>query len=304
MANNPFPAAPGYGQFPTGEFSPTIYSSNILEFFRTANVVDEITTTRYEGEIVGRGSEIRIMKEPLITVQKNLGRGGRLITQDMNDEDLVMIIDQDLSFRMYLDDIEKVVTHLDWASLAQDSGSFSLVNNYDQDILEYMRDNATQGTGTGTDASPVTIDFGPDETTPLNYINKFKKILDQNDVPPMGRYFVASPEFYEKLREEDSSIMDVSYSGDAQSMLRESKLGAGRMIHGFMMLQSNNLPQSTSNSREIVLAGHVEAVATANALTQYRTVQAPDQFGFYYDGQLVFGRKLLRPEALFIGHYQ
>ena len=43
------------GNSPTGNFSPAIFSQNVLMFFRTASVVEGITNTEYFGEIAAFG---------------------------------------------------------------------------------------------------------------------------------------------------------------------------------------------------------------------------------------------------------
>jgi hypothetical protein len=40
-----FPAAPGYGNLPNGNFSPTIFSQKALKAFRKVSVVEDITNT-------------------------------------------------------------------------------------------------------------------------------------------------------------------------------------------------------------------------------------------------------------------
>ena len=303
MGANPFSAAAGYNNLSQGNWSPVVFSKKALKFFRTVSVVEEITNTDFLGEIKGQGSEVEIIKEPLMSTQR-YKRGTKLVTQDLNDENLVLVIDQGIATQFVMDDIEKAFSHIGWVALAQGSAGYALRNEFDQEVLEFMLAGATQGTGTGTDATTVSIGFDTgDDFTPLNYILRFKRLLDENDVIEIGRWFTATPEFYEALGQEDSKLVDVSVMGDDQSMiLRAMKMGANRMVHGFTLFQTNNQPTSITNSRITVLAGHTSAVSTATAMTESETIRAQDTFGDIYRSLLVYGRGIVRPEALFMGH--
>ena len=63
-----FSTAAGYGNLPSGNFVPVIYSQKVLKFFRRASVAEAITNTDYSGEIENFGDTVNIIKEPTITV--------------------------------------------------------------------------------------------------------------------------------------------------------------------------------------------------------------------------------------------
>ena len=59
----------GYNNLPNDNFIPEIYSQKVQKFFRTASVVEDITNTDYAGEIENFGDTVRIIKEPVVTVE-------------------------------------------------------------------------------------------------------------------------------------------------------------------------------------------------------------------------------------------
>lgn len=294
-----FEAAAGYGNLPNGNWSPIIYSKKVLKFFRTVSVVDEVTNTDYAGEIKNEGETVKIIKEPLITV-RDYRRGKKIEPQDLNDEELSLVVDQAKEFSFQVDDIESAHSHINWSALAESSGAYALKDAYDTNILQYMYDNGTTNAGVGVQGTEKTVGYGAaNNFTPLDYVLRFKRLLDENDAPEMGRYFIAPPAFYEALVREDGKLIDMQVTGDPESALRNTKIGY-RKLHGFMMLTSNNLPVDSS-SDPIVLAGHVSAVATATTILKSESFRSHDFFGDVFRGLLVFGRKVLRPEALFSG---
>ena len=295
-----FGSAPGYGNLTRGNFSPEIFAQKAQKFFRTAAVVEAITNTDYAGEIADHGDKVRIIKEPLITTQ-TYTRGKELVIQDLDDQELTMLIDQGVAYAFPLDDVEAKQSHIDWASLASGSAGYAITDKFDTEVLQYMHDNASTNTDLGSAGSAKNIGYDAgDDFTPLDFINLSARILDENDVPAEGRWFCASPRFYQELALEDGKLIDVSVTNDPESLIRSRKFATSRMIHGFTMFKSNNQPLSSS-SDVTTLFGHKSAVSTASSISKSEVVRREKTFGNLHRGLLVYGRKVLRAEALFTG---
>lgn len=293
-----YTSAPGYGNLPQGNWSPVVFSKKALLFFRTAAVAESITNTDYSGEIADMGDTVNIIKEPAITVQSYV-RGQELNVQDIDDAQLQLIVDQGYYFAFAVDDIEKQFSHIDWESLAQSSAGYALTNKFDQNVLAAILAGATTSSALGTSGSPKTVGFGSgNDYTPLDIVNRMARLLDENDVPADGRWLTASPAFYEQLAREDSKLVDVMVTGDPESIIRNRKFATSRPVHGFTCFKSNNQPL-TAGSNATILCGHQSAVATATSITKSEMVRREKTFGDLFKGLLVFGRKVLRPEALF-----
>jgi len=296
-----FGAAPGFGNLPQGNWSPVIFSQKVLTFFRTAAVAEAITNTDFSGDISDFGDTVRIIKEPLITVQ-TYKRGKELDIQALDDAELQMVIDQGFAYAFEVDDVERELSHINWDSLAQSSAGYALTDKFDEEVLQYMHDNATDATGFGSAGSPVVIGYGTtDAFTPLDAINRMARLLDDNDIPMEGRWFLGSPEYFEKLAVEDGKLIDASVTEDPESAIRSRKFVTSRMIHGFTLFKSTNNPLSSS-SDVTIMAGHKSAVSTATAITKSETTRREKSFGTLYKGLLVYGRKVLRTEALLTGY--
>jgi hypothetical protein len=80
-------------------------------------------------------------------------------------------------------------------------------------------------------------------------------------------------------------------------------------LHGFRVYQSNNLPAvgtgpGTSGSANqlanygVIVAGHDSAIATAEQINKVESYRDPDSFSDIVRGMHLYGRKILRPEAL------
>jgi hypothetical protein len=129
----------------------------------------------------------------------------------------------------------------------------------------------------------------------LDLMARMARLLDDQNVPEEGRWFVAGPQFYEELSKSSSKLLSVDYNA-GQGSLRNGLVSSGK-LRGFNMYKTNNIA-STSNATGKVLAGHISAAATAQAITQTEVLRDPDSFGDIVRGLHVYGADVLRSEAL------
>lgn len=303
-----FARAAGYNNLPNGNFVPVIYSKKAQIAFRKKSVIQAITNTDFFGEIREFGDTVKIIKEPNITVA-SYSRGATVTTQELDDEEIVLTVDQANFFAFKVDDIEQKQAHHNWESLATDQGGYRLADKMDSEVLTYMTsrvtaNNTDQSLQLGTTANPleVTTPKSTNDFSPLGLLNRFKRLLDEKNVPEENRWFVADPFFYELLGDEESKVVSDDFV--TKGILRNGKVTEG-MLRGFELYQSNNLPSNgsgpsgtTTTDYGWVLAGHMSAVATAQQINKIESFRDPDSFADVVRGLHMYGRKDLRPEAL------
>ena len=302
--------ASGYQNLPSGNWVPAVYSQKVQKFFRRASVVEDITNTDYAGEIENFGDTVNIVKEPSITVS-DYARGQTVNTQTLADDKLQLTVDQGSYFAFKVDDIEERQSHVNWEALATSSGAYSLKKNYDYNVLKNIYDNAATSAGnTGTDASPIDGDAADD--TLANVISAAKTVLDSNDVPEENRWFVAPPAFFKQLRKAGAKIMDQSVMADGGASSMRNGMVTDRPLFGFRLYSTNAIAVSSgaassktfgsAGSNEYAfLYGHQGAVATANHIAKTELIRDPDSFSDIVRGLHVFGRKILRSDAVYSG---
>ena len=302
--------AAGYNNLPSGNWVPAVYSQKVQKFFRRASVVEDITNTDYAGEIENFGDTVNIVKEPTITVS-DYARGQSVNTQTLADDKLQLTVDQGSYFAFKVDDIEERQSHVNWESLATSSGAYSLKKNYDYNVLKNIYDNAsTSAANTGTDASPIDGDAATD--TLADVISAAKTVLDGNDVPEENRWFVAPPAFYKQLRKAGAKIMDQSVMNDGSASSMRNGMVTDRPLFGFRLYSTNAIAVSSGSAAShtfgsagsneyALLYGHQSAVATANHIAKTELIRDPDSFSDIVRGLHVFGRKVLRSDAVYSG---
>ena len=146
--------------------------------------------------------------------------------------------------------------------------------------------------------------------SPAMLVARMARLLDQQQVDKQGRFIVVDPVFMEVLRDEDSRFMNADY-GEAGGLRNGLVLNN---FHGFRVYSSSNLPAlgtgpgttGTANQNAnfgAIVAGHDSAVATAEQISKTETYRDPDSFADIVRGMHLYGRKILRPEALVTAKY-
>ena len=318
-----FGTAAGYGNLPSGNFTPQIFSQKVLKFFRRASVAEDITNTDYTGEIENFGDTVNIIKEPTITVS-SYTRGSVVNTQNLADDQITLTVDQANAFAFKIDDIEERQSHINFEALATSSGAFSLKRKYDANVLQAISDGAgiagaddaslsggltTTNTSLGTASSPINVEA---DDAGINLMLLMARVLDDQSVPEENRWFVAPPIFYEKMFQAGNKIAEVQVTGDASSNLRNGLATPGTLA-GFSCYKSTALNSTagtdqvtlsgvaTDASENVILAGHISSTATASHIAKTEVVRSTESFSDVVRGLHVFGRKVLRPEALVRG---
>ena len=83
--------------------------------------------------------------------------------------------------------------------------------------------------------------------------------------------------------------------------LRGGKVYNGK-IHNFDMYMTNNFAASSTSNYYKVMSGHMSSTATANHIAKIEVVRDQDSFADVVRGLHVFGRKVLRSDALIPQH--
>ena len=169
--------------------------------------------------------------------------------------------------------------------------------------------------GAGDHSIPVAARLPGATALPTAYVSpammvaRMARLLDAQNVPTQGRWIVVDPVFMEILRDEDSRLLNADFGG--------SGIQNGLVLnnfHGFRVHVSNNLPSvgtgaattGTANQNAnygVIVAGHDSAAATAEQINKTETYRDPDSFADIVRGMHLYGRKILRPEAIVTAKY-
>ena len=203
---------------------------------------------------------------------------------------------------------DTVNTTVNGSKAVTTAGSDELLSSMKLDASDFNSGTAGEAIAilprTGAGAAPTNAG----DANPLQVIARMSRLLDQQNVDTQGRWLVLDPVFIEVLKDEDSRLFNSDFGG---SGLQNGVVSNN--IHGFTVYTSNNLPQVGSGSSfsgansavnyGVIVAGHSSAVATAEQINKTETYRDPDSFADIVRGMHLYGRKILRPEALVNAKY-
>ena len=202
----------------------------------------------------------------------------------------------------------------------QVNGSKAVSTAGSDELLSSMKLNkgsfASITTSSAGDHSIPVANLAPGATavstttvTPMVIINRMARLLNQQQVDSQDRWLVVDPVFMELLGDENSKLVNADFNA------AELKNGlALTNLAGFRLYVSSNLPSvgtgsGTSGSANqnsnygAIVAGHGSAVATAEQLSKTETYRDPDSLADIVRGMHLYGRKILRPEAIVTAKY-
>ena len=156
---------------------------------------------------------------------------------------------------------------------------------------------------------PGATSLSTTTTSPLTVVARMARQMDVANVDSRGRWLVVDPVFMEILKDEDSRVLQADWGG--------SGLMNGLILnnlHGFRVYVSNNLPSAGTGAGTsgttgqddnygVIVAGQDEAVASAEQINKVENYRDPDSFADIVRGMHLYGRKILRPEALVTARY-
>ena len=268
------------------------------------------------GEIKNFGDTVNIVKEPEMAVAAYTRGLTPLVNTTVTDQELVLIIDKANYFHFQIDSLEKRFGHINFQEIASNNAAYKLKDTMDAEVMQNMYDDAHAATAIltpiiaagnaakkllfGSVAVPIAINHGAGalDVDPLNFMSRCAQVMDENNNPDEGRWFVAAPNFYNSLADTSSKLLSIDYNAGKGS-LRNGLVASG-LVRGFSMYKSNNLPYSAGTT-PVVLFGHMRSTSAASAMNTVESFRSPTTFADEVRGLHVYGRKVLTTASVGAG---
>jgi hypothetical protein len=319
-------------------FIPTLWSKKLNAKYYVDNQLAEIVNTNWEGEIKNQGDTVRIRIAPTLTINDySIGQNLSYEVPLPNYQD--MFVEKGKTFSFQVNDVLEAQADLDLMNMYMEDAAKQLKISIADEVYFNMfvatagvtGTPATYGAATGNSGATAgvksgalnlgTADVPIDTGTPENLLKLILSMgaaLDEQNVPESGRWLLLSPFDRQILMRSD---LGKSYiTGDSASMIRTGKVG---MIDRFNIYVSNMLPRraadkawvsgqtdvatgvaydtTDNNAQRMVIAGTKDAISFASQVNKTETLRNPSDFGDLVRGLQVYGRKVVKPEALTVG---
>ena len=296
-----YPVVGGHPNY-SGTFIPEIWSSKLVEKYYDSTVLSQISNTDYEGEIRNQGDKVKIRTVPTLEIH-DYQIGQTLTNQRPESPIIELLIDKGFYWSAIIDDVVERQQDIDqmnlWAEDAAEQMKIkldtrvlgSIVPDIDPMNMGRTAGRISQGIDLGAVGDPVSIT----RSNILDTILYLGQVLDEQNVSETGR-FILLPYWATTLLKL-SDIKDASLSGDGTSPLRNGRVG---MIDRFTVYNSNLLPryQDGSDVTTHIIAGTQAGLTFATQLTKTESLRAESTFGNIMRGLMVYGSKVVKPEAL------
>ena len=296
-----YPAVAGQPAY-TGVFIPEIWSTKMIEKYYDNTVLSSISNTDYEGEIKNQGDKVIIRTHATLVIN-DYEIGQTLTNQQPIGGKIELLIDKGLYWSAIIDDVvakqQDIDQMNDWASDAAEQMKIKV----DTEVLaSIVPDIDAQNVGTTAGRISGDINLGatgaPVVITKANVLEQILlqgQVLDEQNVPESGRFIVLP--FWITTLLKLSDIKDASLTGDGTTPLRNGRVG---MIDRFTVYNSNLLPtyDDGGNTCTNMIAGTKAGLTFATQLTKTEELRAESTFGDIMRGLIVYGHKVVKPEAL------
>jgi N4-gp56 family major capsid protein len=270
------------------QFRPEQWSAEILTALRNSLVycADGIVNRDYEGEIQRAGDTVHITSIGEVATRAYTEHT-TISWDELSDTQQDLLIDQKEYFAFKVDDVERAQALPGFVEEASTSAAYGLRDNADESMSAAMYAAVNN---TANDLGAFTADIS--DQTAYNLFVEFRTTLNRDNVPSDGRWVIVPPELTGALLK-DPRFINASASGSTEP-LRNGRVGR---IAGFDVFESNQTPDPTA-STFAVIAGHPIAATYAEQILETEAMRLEDIFGDGVRGLHVFGRKVVRPEAL------
>lgn len=268
-------------------FVPEIWSKKLQTRFYSTTVLSDITNNDYEGEIRNAGDKVNIRIPPAITVADYDPMSPSITYEALGENVLELLVDKAKSYAFKVDDVLGAQSDINLINEATQDAAEKMKIAIDTQVLAAMSTAAT----TSIDLTDIGTDTTVTKNNVLDLILRAGQELDELSVPETGRWIVLPPSAITALKSSD--LKDASLAGDAQSILRNGRVG---QIDRFTVYSSNLLP-SNSSSEKVAIAGTKAFMSFASQFVKTETIRLESQFGDGVRGLQVYGFKAIHPDA-------
>ena len=268
-------------------FIPEVWSARLLEHLDKVHVYAGLMNRDYEGDIRAYGDTVHINQVGDITISDYTG-SDISDPQELDSTMLDLVIDKAKYFNFQIKDVNNAQSNPKLVDAAMQRASYGMNDVIDQHLASLLlagvdKDNVLYG-----DTDAVT----PTSANAYDYLVDLGVVLNEANVPMMGRWVVVPPWFHGLLLKDPRFVGNGT--GYSQAVLQGGLVGEAA---GFQIHLSNNVP-NTSGSKYKVIAGTNAAGAFAEQLVELEAYRLEKNFSDAVKGLHVYGAKVIQPKAL------
>lgn len=268
-------------------FIPQVWSARLLEHLDKVHVYAGLMNRDYEGEIRAYGDTVHINQIGAITISDYTG-ADISAPEELDGTQLDLTIDKAKYFNFQIKDVDNAQSNPKLVDSAMQRASYGMNDVIDQYLASLLLAGVDEDNILCGDSDAVT----PTSSDAYDYLVDLGVVLNEANVPMMGRWVVVPPWFHGLLLKDPRFVGNGT--GYNQAILQGGLVGEAA---GFQIHLSNNVP-NTSGAKYKVIAGTNAAGAFAEQLVELEAYRLEKNFSDAVKGLHVYGAKVIQPKAL------
>ncbi len=272
------------------EFIPTVWAARLLVALEKALIYGQanVSNRDYEGDIRQAGNTVKIGSIGDVSIGDYVKDSDIGDPQILSDADQSLLIDQSKYFNFYVDSVDRAQQNVNVLDEAMRRSAWGLREKADAFLAAAMEAAVPTANKIGSTTTPKV----PTKNDAYEYLVDLGVLLDEANTPIDGRFCIVPAWFHGLLLKDDRFVRSGTAAGD-----RRLANGEAGEAAGFIVLKSNNVPQTTGTKYKII-AGHAMATAYVEQILDVQTYKPEKRFGDAVKGLHVYGAKVVRPTAL------
>lgn len=255
-------------------FIPSVWEGKLLANFHKTSIADVITTP--PTEIVG--NKVIFNRVGSVAVKDY---AGSVAFDSLSTSAVELDMDQKKYFAFKVNDVDKVQAAGELVDSHTAEASATLQETVDSYVLGLY-------TGAGSQIGDDTTPKALDKTNVYDYIVDLGTKLSEKKVPKANRFVVINSAVLGLLSK------DARFT--AQPVVLENGVVEGQKINGMQVVVSEEVANVSGKLK--IMALHSSAIGHGKQLNQTEAIRLQDDFADGIRGLMVFGSKIIRPEAL------
>ncbi|GHH83843.1 phage major capsid protein [Streptomyces capitiformicae] len=272
-------------------FKPQIWSARLLVAWRKALVYGGpmVVNRDYEGDIAEAGDVVKITSISDPTISDYVPNSTTITPEELTDAQRNLVIDQSKYWAFKVDDVDKRQAKGNVMPEAMSRAAYKLADTADQYVAGLYT-----GVAAGNNLGTVPVVAATPEDAYDDVLVPLKVVLDEADVPTVGRYCVVPAWFHGRLLRDDRFV-----SADKAGTTEGLRNGFVGRAAGFDIMMSNNCPNPTGDDY-VVQAGVNAAISFAEQINKTEAYRPESSFSDAVKGLALYGAKLVRPDGIAI----
>jgi len=295
-------------------FNAEVWSKSIIMNLDRKNVMLPFTDRRFEGEVDGVGSVVKVRTLGNI-IMSDYTSGGSISYQDLIPSVETMTVANQKSFAFSVDDVDKIQNDEDLLQLYAGRGAVAIGNTVDDHIFTTYSsahtDNKITSGGAGSDGNGavVTLTATTSGTSVYDNLVLAGVALSNKNAELTDRWVVIDPKTHGLLLKDTNNFSRATDKGDAitsNGVISGGPVGPGGVgmvgrCAGFNVFLSTALPRNGSTGKYIVY-GQGQPIHYVSKLTNVEAIRLETQFGTAIRGLLVHQAKVFTENAKRLGY--